>query len=131
MNREVSKTYKLPGTDVILEKGTAIMVSVDGIQHDEKYYPNPEVFNPSRFSEENSRNKTFVEMPYLPFGDGPRNCVAMRFGLMESKIGLAMLLREFSYSLGEEHIGKELEYSPTSFLTVPIGTIKLKATYRN
>lgn len=107
------------------------MVPVYGIQHDERYYPNPKVFNPSRFSDENAGNKTFIEMPYIPFGDGPRRCIAMRLGLMESKVGLAMLLKEFSYALGEEHIGKELEYSPTSFVTAPIGTIKLKATYRS
>lgn len=127
MNREVTEPYKLPGTDVILDEGIAIHIPVHGIHHDEKYYPNPEEFDPSRFSEENVRNKSFVEMPYLPFGDGPRKCIASRLGLMESKVGLAMLLKDFSYDLGDQHIGKELEYSPTSFVTATLGTIKLKA----
>nr|AAX35340.1 cytochrome P450 [Mayetiola destructor] len=131
LNREVSQSYKVPGMGLTLETGTAIMVPVYGIHHDEKYYPNPEVFEPNRFSVENAKNKTFVEMPYLPFGDGARNCIGMRLGLMVFKVCLAMLLKEFNYSLGEQHIGKELEYSPTSFVMAPIGTLKLKATYRH
>lgn len=132
LNREATKPYKVPGTDVILEKGTAIMVPVYGIQHDDRFYPNPEKFIPERFSEKSSLvDKNQINRPFLSFGDGPRNCIGMRLGRMESICGLAMLLREFSYFLGKDHIDNELKYSPTSFVTAPIGAIKLKATYRN
>lgn len=69
-------------------------------------------------------------MPYLPFGDGPRNCIGMRMGIMEAKVCLAMMLKNFNYELGDQHIGKELEYSPTSFVAAPTSSIMLKVTKR-
>lgn len=49
------------------------MASTLGIQMDPEYYPNPDKFDPDRFSDE---NKSAVD-PYtfLPFGIGPRNCI--------------------------------------------------------
>lgn len=66
--RQCTKDYKIPGTKTVIEKGTVVQVPVYAIQNDPKYYPNPRKFDPSRFSEENK--KTFIEMPYLPFGEG-------------------------------------------------------------
>ena len=40
-------------------------------RQDEKYYPNPELFDPERFAEGNKIPKG----AYLPFGDGPRICI--------------------------------------------------------
>ena len=34
---------------------------------------------------------------YIPFGAGPRNCIDMRFALMEAKVGLAQVVRPFRF----------------------------------
>lgn len=49
------------------------MISNLGLHHDQDYYPNPDVFDPERFSTENKQTRP--SGTYLPFGDGPRNCI--------------------------------------------------------
>lgn len=88
--RVTSRDYKIPGTDIILDKGTSVNINTLGLHRNPKYYPNPEVFDPDRFSAEGKQNR--IPFTYLPFGDGPRNCVGMRYGLLQSKIGLASIL---------------------------------------
>lgn len=55
------------------EKGVPIWIPIYGLHHDPKYYPDPEKFDPERFSDENKRN--IVPGTYLPFGIGPRKCI--------------------------------------------------------
>lgn len=50
-----------------------IWIPVWGLHHDPQYYPNPEKFDPDRFSDENKHN--INPLTYLPFGIGPRNCI--------------------------------------------------------
>lgn len=65
--------YTLNGTKINLPKGQVIWIPVYAIQRDPNIYPDPDVFDPERFNEETvqTRNAMF----YLPFGDGPRNCI--------------------------------------------------------
>ena len=48
-------------------------------------------FDPERFAPENKDK--IVEMTYMPFGDGPRNCIGRRFALMEAKMALVEVFR--------------------------------------
>lgn len=131
MSRQSTKDYNIPGTNTVIEKGIVVHIPVYAIQHDEKYYPDPKKFDPSRFFVENCKNKTFTEMPYMPFGDGPRNCIGIKLGKIETKIGISSMLKNFSYTLGDQHVGKEeLEISPTSFVMAPKSSIKLKVNSR-
>jgi cytochrome P450 family 6 len=73
LNRECTRPYKIPGTDIVLEKGTLVLIPVTPLHYDPKYYPEPERFDPERFSEEEKlRRHHYV---YLPFGEGPRICI--------------------------------------------------------
>lgn len=68
------------------------------MHHDPELYPAPDTFDPERFSED--ARKSRHPYTYLPFGEGPRVCVGMRFGIMQAKVGLAMLLRNFRFRTG-------------------------------
>lgn len=51
-----------------VDKGKSMMFPIYGIQHDSKYFPHPEKFDPERFSDENRTN--IVPDTYNPFGIG-------------------------------------------------------------
>lgn len=66
-------TYKIPDSDIIVDKGTRIFIPIYDIQHDPEYYPCPDKFDPERFNAENkAKRHPFV---WLPFGEGPRACI--------------------------------------------------------
>lgn len=56
---------------------TVVLISVFSIHRDEKYYPNPEIYDPERFSDENKHK--ILPFSYIPFGVGPRNCIGKIF----------------------------------------------------
>ena len=97
-DRQVSKDFIIepvkPGEKkLLLEKGAVCWLPVFAIHNDAKFYPNPEKFDPERFSEEN-KNKINPSM-YIPFGSGPRNCIGSRFALLEGKLLLSYILKNF------------------------------------
>lgn len=73
MQRRCEQNYNVPGTDLVLEKGALVHIPVLALQRDPEYFPNPDEFDPERFSPENKRN--IPQCSYMPFGDGPRICI--------------------------------------------------------
>lgn len=84
--------------DVMIEghkipKDTTALVPIYATHRDIEIYPNPERFDPNRFlPEQTNRRHPFA---YIPFSAGQRNCIGQRFALMEEKIILANILRNF------------------------------------
>ena len=72
-----------------------IYIPTYAIHHDPLYYPDPELFNPDRFMPENKSQLT--PYTFLPFGAGPRNCVGMRFALMNIKTAVLRVLLKFRF----------------------------------
>jgi cytochrome P450 family 3 subfamily A len=88
-DRVASQNYQLGNYQI--PKGCVINVPVYPIHHDPNSWPEPEKFIPERFSPGEKAKRH--PMAFLPFGDGPRNCVGMRFALLEAKIAMAKALR--------------------------------------
>ncbi|GFS38225.1 hypothetical protein TNIN_394601 [Trichonephila inaurata madagascariensis] len=85
--------YKLGNTGITIPKGMIVTIPTYAMHRDPEIYPNPEKFEPDRFtSEERAKRDMYA---YLPFGAGPRNCVGMRFALMEVKVCLAYVIANF------------------------------------
>jgi cytochrome P450 family 6 len=96
LSRRCEIDYKEPQTGFVFKMGTRLHIPVYAIHHDPDYYPNPDVFDPDRFTDEQVQNRN--PYSFLPFGEGPRNCIGMRFGIMQSRIGLATLLNNFKFT---------------------------------
>ncbi|CAG9824140.1 unnamed protein product [Phaedon cochleariae] len=86
----------LPGEKPVhIKKGTVMWLPIIAIHNDPKFYPNPDKFDPERFSEENKGD--INPYAYLPFGLGPRNCIGSRFALLENKTVMFHILRHFEF----------------------------------
>lgn len=65
----------MPNDSLIIEKGQKIIIPIMSLHNDPKYFSDPEVFKPERFSpEEKAKRPAGV---YFPFGDGPRICIGI------------------------------------------------------
>jgi cytochrome P450 family 6 len=64
--RKCTKEYEIPGTSLVIPKGTSVELATYSLQHDPEYFPEPEKFDPERFSPENV--KTRNPFTFLPFG---------------------------------------------------------------
>lgn len=90
------KDYKVPNSSYTIPKNTLIMIPSYGIHYDSDLYPNPDQFDPNRFNSDDMKNRH--PCTYLAFGEGPRGCIGLRFGTIQTKLGLAVLLRNFEFS---------------------------------
>ncbi|XP_069942992.1 cytochrome P450 3A21, partial [Cherax quadricarinatus] len=109
VQRMCTKTYKIPGTKVILRPGDLVAIPFWSLHHDSRYWSEPEMFHPDRFMPENKDK--IIGFTHMPFGMGPRSCIAMRFALMEAKVALAKLLLRAELHLRSNHEQLKLELS--------------------
>lgn len=128
--RKCTKSYRIPNTDVVIEEGTLLMFSASALQMDPKFYNEPKKFKPERYSDEQKTGKGFIEMPNLTFGEGPRACLGMRMGKLQSKLAIVILLRKFRFELADEHKNTELKMDPLAIAQTPISGINLKVFSR-
>ena len=121
MSKLCTAEFELEGSDGLrcrVKPGTEIAIPVWALHHDPEHWPDPEVFDPDRFS--NDRKQDIKKMTFLPFGEGPRMCVGMRMGLLQLKACLASLMNNYRLELSPK-TQLPLKFSPAYFLTAPIG----------
>ncbi|XP_012227274.1 cytochrome P450 6a2 [Linepithema humile] len=121
-----TEEFELKGSDGLVcrvQPTTEIQIPVDGLHRDPKYWNNPEIFDPDRFSPENKQS--IDRFAFLPFGEGPRICPGMRMALLQIKAGLAVLLRKYSLELSPK-TKLPLKMIPGAILASPEGGLWVK-----
>ncbi|PVF92167.1 cytochrome P450 [Serendipita vermifera] len=76
--------------DVLFQKGTHIVCDMIGAQYNTRVYPNPDVFNPSRWYNATSDDA------YTAFSIGPRTCIGRKFTLAEGVCWVAHVIKNFA-----------------------------------
>ena len=94
-----------------------IFISLYNIHRDGRFWPEPDLFDPDRFTRPYSNpdvpewkgydpakwennlypNEVASDFAYLPFGGGARKCVGDEFATLEATVTLAMVLRRFDF----------------------------------
>jgi cytochrome P450 len=96
--RQAQKQFQL--ADFTLPPGTVVSMSQFIIHHDARWYPNPEAFDPERWSR--SRDSGRPKFSYFPFGAGSRHCLGERFAWMEATLILAVIAQRWRARLAPD-----------------------------
>lgn len=65
--RRCVKDFAIPKSDLVIPKGVQVMIPVHALHNDERFFDNPNRFDPERFSAENA--KKIIPFSYIPFGE--------------------------------------------------------------
>ncbi|XP_061088832.1 cytochrome P450 4F3 [Conger conger] len=86
----------------VIPQGNICLVSIYGTHHNPELWPNPEVYDPSRFDPENSTNRP--SLAFIPFSAGPRNCIGQNFAMAEMRVVVALTIRRFRVTPGSSEV---------------------------
>jgi cytochrome P450 len=87
--------------------GATVCVSMYAVHRLAHLWPDPEVFDPSRFEPENVAQRS--RFAYLPFATGHRNCIGAGQALLELKLIVARIAQRFTLDLAP---GQKIEPAP-------------------
>eukprot|EP00808_Paulinella_micropora_P010335 g50808.t1 len=108
-----------------LPKGTKVVCNIRGVHHNPKTWKDPELFNPDRFSPEESKKRNMYA--FLPFSHGPRSCIGQQLSMMEQKFAPVYLMPRFCFRVDNE---KSRDMSITSPLFLSVTGLYMKVSRR-
>ncbi|XP_035685680.1 cytochrome P450 4F11-like [Branchiostoma floridae] len=92
IGRTLTQTLALPDGKKI-PAGFQVLTGIMTAHRNPLIWPDPEVYDPLRFSPENSKDRH--SHAFIPFSAGPRNCIGQHFAMNEMKVAVALILQSF------------------------------------
>ncbi len=121
--REAVAEDEIAGNKIV--PGDKIVLCAYIVHHSERYWDNPETFDPSRFTPENMKKR--APYSYLPFAAGKRACIGGALSIIENTLALTQLLRDYRF----EYTGPvPARISATVTLTPEGGTLPFRVHRR-
>eukprot|EP00186_Timspurckia_oligopyrenoides_P000840 CAMPEP_0182445312 /NCGR_PEP_ID=MMETSP1172-20130603/3481_1 /TAXON_ID=708627 /ORGANISM="Timspurckia oligopyrenoides, Strain CCMP3278" /LENGTH=523 /DNA_ID=CAMNT_0024641059 /DNA_START=120 /DNA_END=1691 /DNA_ORIENTATION=- len=109
--RTVTESVELPGSKVFAEKGTDVLLPPYVMHRDEDVWKNSKLFDPERFTRENSIGRSAFALQ--TFSSGARNCIGQLFATHEGITTIATLFRRFRFQLATDSDDITEDYSLT------------------
>ncbi|CRK87592.1 CLUMA_CG001389, isoform A [Clunio marinus] len=91
ISRKMNEDIELGGYTI--PKNAIVALQIFFIHRDERFFKDPEKFDPDRFLPENMEGRN--SYAFVPFAAGPRNCIGQRFALLEEKSVVSTIVRNF------------------------------------
>jgi cytochrome P450 len=96
-----------------IAKGTGVHLGIHSLHMNPQHFPSPSTFMPERFIPGSEVYELQNHKAFMPFGLGPRMCVAWNFAMAEAKLALITLYRKYSFEHNPKH-----EYKNSMILTL-------------
>ena len=97
--------------------GTLVMFGIYAVHRDPTLWTDPLVFDPDRFSQENSKDRD--RWQYLPFGGGPRSCIGDHFAMLEATLALATVVRRVEIASEKPDFPMEVPFTTVAAEPIP------------
>ncbi len=114
IGRQAVNDYSIAGYAV--PAGSAILMSQFVTQRDPRFFPQPDQFDPERWTPE--REASRPKFSYFPFGGGARLCIGESFAWLEGVLTLATLARRWKIEVLPD---QEIDYRQTMTLRLKNG----------
>lgn len=124
-SREATEDVTIGGSTYA--KGSIIVVAPIVTHRDPRYWPSPELFDPSRWNSSQFTLSATPRFSFFPFGGGARRCIGEQFALAELPLALATIGKK--WHLDQPAAAHVPQFDPVVTLR-PVGGLPMTLTSR-
>ena len=95
VNRTTATDYKIKDKDLVIPRGTVILVALSNMNRDSDIWDKPNEFIPERFHD--MKSHCSAKHGYFPFCYGTRTCIGNTLALTEGVVMLALLMQRYYF----------------------------------